>query len=506
MTDRRRPRGLSLRARVLLIASLLLAVGLTVGSAVVTGFLHGYLISRIDAQLRPMATNAVQQVRSPESFARTIPVGDAGGFWANYVALLDPDGKLLAEKRSQQQPDPTDPALPPLDVAAVDALGGRPFDVPSEDGSATWRVLALSSNTIVARDHGSSVQIHRETVVAAASLDEVQATITRLNTISLATGAGLLVVLTVVGSFAIRGGLRPLRRIERTLAGVAGGDLSQRVPGLAASGTEIGRLSDALNSMLAQNEAAFAAKERSESRMRRFVADASHELRTPLVGIRGFTKLFRMGALTGQDDVERTMDRIERESLRLTRLVEDLLLLARLDEQRDPADSLELAQMDLRTVAADALHDVRALDPSRPVELTGPGGGSPAAAPAHADESRMRQVVTNLVGNAVRHTPEGTRIRIGVGTANDRAVLEVADEGPGLTEEQQARVFDRFYRADDSRSRTGDGGAGLGLAIVHSLVTAHGGTISLDTAPGSGAVFRVLLPLADDDASLEEAQ
>ncbi|MEV5537247.1 HAMP domain-containing sensor histidine kinase [Saccharopolyspora shandongensis] len=497
MTDRRRLRGLSLRARVLLIASLLLAVGLTVGSAVVTGFLHGYLISRIDAQLPVMATGMAQQVRSPESFAKTVPVGEGGGLWDNYVAFLDPDGRLIAEQRFQGRPSPTDPALPHLDVAAVDARGGRPFDVPSEDGSGSWRVLALTSNDIAVNDGGSGVQIRRETVVVAASLNEVQATIARLNTISLATGVGLLVVLTVVGSFAIRGGLRPLRRIERTLAGVADGDLSQRVPGLAAPSTEIGRLSDALNSMLAQNEAAFAAKERSESRMRRFVADASHELRTPLVGIRGFTKLFRMGALTEQADVERTMDRIERESLRLTRLVEDLLLLARLDEQRDPADSLELEQMDLRTVAADALHDVRALDPSRPVELTGPNGEAPAAAPAYADEARMRQVVTNLVGNAVRHTPEGTRIRIGVGTVDGQAVLEVADVGPGLTEEQQARVFDRFYRADDSRSRTDGGGAGLGLAIVHSLVTAHGGTISLDTAPNAGATFRVLLPLVD---------
>lgn len=360
MTNRRRLRGLSLRARVLLIASLLLAVGLAVGSAVVTGFLHGYLISRIDAQLRPMATGMAQQVRSPESFATTIPVGEGGGFWDNYAAFLDPDGGLIVEQRPQGRPSPADPAVPHLDVAAVDARGGRPFDVPSEEGSGSWRVLALPSTNFAVGDGGSSVRIRRETVVVAASLDGVQATITRLNAISLATGAGLLVVLTVVGSFAIRGGLRPLRRIERTLAGVADGDLSQRVPGLAAPSTEIGRLSDALNSMLAQNEAAFAAKERSESRMRRFVADASHELRTPLVGIRGFTKLFRMGALTEQADVERTMDRIERESLRLTRLVEDLLLLARLDEQRDPTASLELAQMDLRTVAADALHDVRA--------------------------------------------------------------------------------------------------------------------------------------------------
>ncbi|MEU3274490.1 HAMP domain-containing sensor histidine kinase [Saccharomonospora sp. NPDC006951] len=502
MTSPRRSRGLSLRARVLLIASLLLAVGLTVGSVIVTNFLHGHLISRIDNQLESMATGVAQQVDSLDTPGTTF-FADDGGFWENYVAFLDPDGALIAEQLPRARPSPTDPALPRLDVAAVDTRGGRPFDAPSKDGSETWRVLALSSSNVTA-DGTSGVQIRRETVVVAASLSEVQATITRLNTISLATGAGLLLVLTVVGSFAIRGGLRPLRRIEHTLAGVASGDLSQRVPAMAAPGTEIGRLSHALNTMLAQNEAAFTAKELSEARMRRFVADASHELRTPLVGIRGFTKLFRMGALTEREDVERTMDRIERESLRLTRLVEDLLLLARLDEQRDPATSLELTPMDLRTVAADALHDVRALDPSRPVELTGPDGEAPAAAPAYADEARLRQVVTNLVGNAVRHTPEGTPIRIGVGTADGRAVVEIADVGPGLTREQQARVFDRFYRADDSRSRSdGGGGAGLGLAIVHSLVTAHGGTISLTTAPGAGATFRVSLPLAASSGAAE---
>ncbi|MBK1786351.1 sensor histidine kinase [Prauserella cavernicola] len=505
MTSRRRSRGLSLRARVLLIASLLLAVGLAVGSTVVTGFLQNYLIGRIDAQLRPMATGMAQQTPSPEPFATTIAVTEGGGFWDNYVAFLDPDGGLIEDQRLQEHSSATDPALPHLDINTVDARGGRPFEVSSKDGSVSWRVLALTTNNVAVDQESSSAQVRRETVVVAASLNEVQATITRLNTISLATGVGLLVVLTVVGSFAVRGGLRPLRRIERTLAGVADGDLSQRVPGLAAPNTEIGRLSTALNDMLAQNEAAFAAKEQSESRMRRFVADASHELRTPLVGIRGFTKLFRMGALTERADVERTMDRIERESLRLTRLVEDLLLLARLDEQRDPTDSLELERMDLRTVAAEALHDVRALDPSRPVELTGPNGDAPAAAPTYADEARLRQVVTNLVGNAVRHTPEGTPIRIGVGTVDGHAVLEVADEGPGLTDEQRTRVFDRFYRADDSRSRTDDGGAGLGLAIVHSLVTAHGGTISVDTAPGAGATFRVLLPLVDA-ASADEAE
>jgi two-component system OmpR family sensor kinase len=259
--------------------------------------------------------------------------------------------------------------------------------------------------------------------------------------------------------------------------------------------------------MLAQIEAAFATRAESEARMGRFVADAGHELRTPLVGIKGFTDLYRMGALPQRADVDRTMDHISREAQRLARLVEDMLLLARLDERSltTPDDEghsgalpLDLAPMDLRTLAADALHEVRALDPSRPVELTGLGGGAPTSAPALADESRMRQVVINLVGNAVAHTPEATSIRIGVGTLGEYSVLEVADQGPGLTAEQGRRIFERFYRADESRSRTSGVGAGLGLAIVQSLVTAHGGRVELQSEPGAGATFRVLLPHLTD--------
>lgn len=260
-----------------------------------------------------------------------------------------------------------------------------------------------------------------------------------------------------------------------------------------APGTEIGRLSGSLNEMLTQIEAAFAARAESEARMRRFVADASHELRTPLAGIRGFAELYRMGALAGPTDVERTMHRIESEAVRMGGLVEDLLLLARLDEERP----LDLAPMDLRTLAADALHDLTALDPGRPVVLTGPAGaGAPQPAPVLGDESRLRQVVTNLVGNAVKHTPPGTAVRIGVGAAPGGCLLEVADAGPGLTEAQAAQVFERFYRVDASRSRREGGGAGLGLAIASALVQAHGGTLTLETAPGSGAAFRVLIPTA----------
>jgi two-component system OmpR family sensor kinase len=218
------------------------------------------------------------------------------------------------------------------------------------------------------------------------------------------------------------------------------------------------------------------------------VADASHELRTPLAGINGFAQLYRMGGA----EVEATMDRIERESLRLTALVDDLLLLAQVDER---GVALRRAPMDLRTLAADALHDLRALDPAREVTLTGLGGSDgPSPAPVEGDEARLRQVVSNLVGNAIAHTPAGSPVRIGVGTSSGRSVLELADAGPGLPPEVASRVFDRFYRADTSRNRDQGGGAGLGLAIAWSLVTAHGGEVTVDTRAGEGATFRVSLP------------
>jgi two-component system OmpR family sensor kinase len=344
------------------------------------------------------------------------------------------------------------------------------------------------------------------TLVVATSMTRVDATISRLWTVSLAVSAGLLAVLALAGWFAVRSGFRPLIRIEETAAAIASGDLSRRIPDLAAPGTEVGRLAAALNGMLVQIESAFAARADSEARMRRFVADASHELRTPLVGIKGFTDLYRMGALPERGDVDHTMGRIAGESERLTRLVQDMLLLARLDECSPSAGyPLELAPTDLRTLAADALHEVRALDPSRTVTLTGPTGGPPASAAALADEVRLRQVVTNLVGNAVAHTPAGAPIRIGVGTADGYAVLEVADQGAGLSPEQARRVFERFYRADSSRTRSAGAGAGLGLSIVESLVSAHGGRVELTTAPGKGATFRVLLPRAPDTTAARSA-
>ena len=501
----------SLRSRVLLIAVVLLTAGFTAFSLVTGNALRAYMVDRVDAQLRASA-----QVFAvlPPTVAKTGAAGKPPPGLSSFstevlgnpvITYVDKDGvvessidSLAGPKRTGDAPGPD---LPGLDASAVAARAGKPFTVAGTSGDTRWRSIAvprvpratLRGGSAVGDDAGGSV-------IVSASMSQVDGTVDRMWHIYETAGLGLLVVLGLAGWFAVRSGLRPLTRIEQTAAEIAAGDLSRRVPELAGPHTEMGRLATALNGMLARVETAFAARAESEARMTRFVADASHELRTPLAGIKGLTDLHRMGAVSDREDIDATMARIARESDRLARLVEDMLLLARFDEHSlgttgDSGPALELAPTDLRTLAADALHDVRALDASRPVALTGPDGvGAPASAPALADEARLRQVVTNLVGNAVAHTPPGTAIRIGVGTVGEDAVLEVADEGPGLTAAQTAHIFERFYRSDTSRTRA-TGGAGLGLAIVDSLVSAHAGRVEIDSTPGQGATFRVRLPL-----------
>ncbi len=481
-------RRMSLRTRLLLITAGLLLAGLTLISAVVSDRLERYQLDRIDTQLRGF-TELIARVPSgvlPAGDPRTSaldPALDLIG--APYVVYLGANGAVTGGIHSSRLAAETLPS--PEELRSV-PVHGPPADLRAANGSERWRAVAAPAPG--------------GTVIAAAPLAEADALISRLRISSVVTGSVLLVLLTGAGWFALRGGLRPLRRIEHTAAAIAGGDLSRRVPGIAAPGTEIGRLAGSLNTMLGQLERAFADRTASEARMRTFVADVSHELRTPLFGIKGTAELYRMGALPEQSDVDEAMHRVDREAVRLAALTEDLLLLAQLDEA--PEAQLDRAPMDLRTLAGDARHALRALDPSRPIELTGPGGeGGPGPAPVNADEARLRQVVTNLVGNAVAHTPPGTAVRIGVGTVGGRAVLEVADEGPGMTAAQAERVFDRFYRADRSRARTPGADAGLGLAIARSLTRAHDGEIELETAVGEGACFRIVLPLLEFSADRE---
>ncbi|MEY9965543.1 two-component system OmpR family sensor kinase [Streptacidiphilus sp. MAP12-16] len=474
--------GLSLRGRLLVLAVALLALGLAVSDTLVLGTVRVQMVKRVDDQLRRAAAPMQRHLvvgQAPEHMG--MPRG--GALPSQFVvAFRQSDGSYTPLQRQPVSASDPQPSLPPLTDAEAAARVDKPFTVPSDHGGGTWRVLYLHM------DSTSSVVL-----VVASSMDDTNATLAKLGDGFLAIGGAVLMLLALAGWFAVRAGLRPLERIETTATEIAAGHpLSHRMPE-GAQHTEVGRLAGSLNTMLEQIESAFAARAASEDRMRRFVADASHELRTPLAGIRGFAELYRMGALSEDADIKRTMARIESEAIRMGGLVEDLLTLARLDEQRP----LELAPMDLRTLAADALHDTTALDPSRPVALTGPGGDcGPAAALVLGDEARLRQVVTNLVGNAVKHTPPGSPVRIGVGTMDGHGVIEVADHGPGLTPDQAARVFERFYRVDSSRSRQDGGGAGLGLAIVSALTTAHHGEVQLLTAPGAGTVFRIRIPAA----------
>jgi two-component system, OmpR family, sensor kinase len=311
----------------------------------------------------------------------------------------------------------------------------------------------------------------------------------------------VLLILGMAGFWVVNRSLRPLVEVERTAAAIAAGQLDRRVPERDPR-TEVGRLSLALNGMLTQIQRAVASSESSaekalvmEDRMRRFITDASHELRTPLTTMRGFAELYRQGAAR---DMEMVMARIESESRRMGMLVDDLLLLARLDAQRP----LERHRVDLLALAADAVHDAQAVAPNRKITLEVVDG--PGTPEVLGDDARLRQVLGNLVNNALQHTPETADITVRVGTDTDDAILEVVDKGPGMSQQDAMRIFERFYRTDSSRTRS-SGGSGLGLSIVDSLVRAHGGNVTVTTAPGEGCRFYVSLPrIADLPAGATE--
>jgi two-component system OmpR family sensor kinase len=294
--------------------------------------------------------------------------------------------------------------------------------------------------------------------------------------IELIATAAVLAALAALALWVVRLGLRPLREIEATAAAITAGDLSHRVDHPDAR-TEVGRVGSALNEMLDRIES-------SDRRLRRFVADASHELRTPLAAVRAYAELFARGAAARPEDLERSMSGITREAERMSLLVDDLLLLARLDEGRP----LEQKPVDLAEVVQEAVDAARVVEPDRPIEL------SLEPATVTGDEIRLRQVLDNLLANARTHTPAGTPVSIELRRADGRATLTVTDRGPGLTEEQSTRVFERFYRADSSRTRA-SGGAGLGLSIVAAVTEAHGGTVETLPTPGGGATFVITLPL-----------
>lgn len=495
-----------LLARLVGITTVLLGMGLAIAGTATTTLLSRYLFQQVDERLNSSAATVRSWVS--DKYVQTGDISNLSGYF-----LGAPDFALAAQVfDSEGTVDPSEEVLEkygtphlPQDVTLADlpTLTNHAFSVSSTERGSAWRVIVkpvTSGHTTVGY------------VMYAEPLADVQDTVRQAAFLLWTSAVAIIVIGAVVGTWAVRRSLRGLREIEGTAAQIAAGDLSQRVPP-APETTEVGRLGAALNSMLAQIETAFDARTRSEERMRRFVADASHELRTPLAAIRGYGELYRMGALTEKDQVDDTMRRIEQSATRMGGLVEDLLALARLDADRPGRTE----PVDLAVLATDAAHDLRAIDPTREVRVgplsdaraAGPGAGPAGAPPATVvpgDEARLRQVVANLVGNVARHTPAGTPAELGVGRVGDRVVLEVRDHGPGIAPEHAARVFERFYRVDASRTRDGTGGgAGLGMAIVAAIVEAHHGEVAITQTPGGGATIRVALPAAGTDPGQEGA-
>ena len=450
----------------------LVACGLLASGIAVTSILRHSLINRVDQSLLEASRGWAQAPRRlPQApLEGPNPGRPPSNF---YVRGVGPDGRVWMAVNDRA----AEPALP-MD----NDVGPAPVTVGSIDNSNVhWRAMTVRG-------------LRGELTTVAIDLSDVSSTVRALIWSQVGIGAAVLLVLGVAGYAVVHRSLRPLAEVEQTAAAIAAGQLDRRVPQRDPR-TEVGRLSLALNGMLAQIQRAVASSESSaeqarssEERMRRFITDASHELRTPLTTIRGFAELYRQGAAR---DVELLMSRIESESSRMGLLVEDLLLLARLDAQRP----LERHRVDLLALASDAVHDAQPIAPRRKISMeVFDGPGTPEVL---GDEARLRQVLGNLVANALQHTPETAGITVRVGTDADKAVLEVCDEGPGMSSQDARRVFERFYRADSSRTRA-SGGTGLGLSIVDSLVHAHGGTVSVTTAPGHGCRFKVSLPRIAD--------
>jgi two-component system, OmpR family, sensor kinase len=468
----------SLRVRLVAGTVALVAIGLLIANVAAVSLLRTYLMDRLDSQLLSF---------TPRDLGPT--AGPAGPLPSRFVVtVLDPQGSVL---RTFATEDAVPPDVPRLDVSRARDEQGEFLTLGAREGPGRYRAVV----DVLPDSSGS--------IVVAVSMDDLDSTVRRLGIIVAVVSLIVLALIAGLGLLVVRLGMRPLAEIERTAGAIAAGDLSRRVRD-SDERTEVGRLGRSLNAMLAQIENAFAQRTASEERLRRFVADASHELRTPLTSIRGYAELYRQGAATSAEDVPRLFGRIESEATRMSSMVDDLLVLARLDQQRP----FERQPVDVAVLASDAVTDGRAVQPERPIDFAATGKGPYVVL---GDEARLRQVYGNLVSNALEHTPGSAPVHVSVARNaatddTDEVVVEVADEGPGLEPDVAARVFERFYRADPSRSRTGGGtGTGLGLSIVAAIAAAHGGHAEVQTAPGRGSRFRVVLPAATANEITQES-
>ncbi len=483
---------MSLRLRLLITLCPLFIVALAVADAGTYLALRSFLLSRVDSQLDTGHVAIEQQLEhqaglipggggpgpgGPQGGGGAQPGGPPGLPSGTWASLFSTSGAAVGS---------------PYVVGSDESSSGRPL-LPSRLPAVTQQ--SPSEYTVGGSGGVSHYRVYEEVadvggnlLVVAIPLDDVNSTLSQLLLLELAIAGGIVLVIVVATVLLVRRGLQPLERIGSTARSIVLTDLSQRVTP-ADERTEVGRLGLALNTMLAQLEEAFTEREANEQRLRHFVSDASHELRTPLTSMRGYAELLRRNPDMSPDDLTVAMRRIDEESQRMGILVDDLLLLARLDQGRP----LESRPVDLEALVADACADARAADGDRVIS-------SRVLAPlvVSGDEMRLRQVLSNLVRNALVHTPAGTPVEIGLRREGGDAVLEVVDHGPGIAAAHAGRIFERFYRADTQRS--GDqGGSGLGLSIAAAVVAAHGGRIGVDRTVGGGATFRIALPLREGE-------
>jgi len=484
----------SLRNRLVLGVVILSTLGFTASGLVAQKQIESFLIHQIDDQLINVASGSLPRV--------------------SLAGIVNDDE--YQERRGRQERDDDDVPRTPLDrvptsisltllnatgeivggiggdlnsVSVRDYIGGySPTDVAKFQGrpftikatGENFRVLALPLPSGL----GS--------VTIAQSLNDVDRTLSRLQWLFFFIGLVIVCLIALASRTMIKVGLKPLSEVENTAERIAEGDLSARLPE-AKSTTEVGRLTTSLNTMLSRIEESFALRKASEDKLRRFVADASHELRTPLTAIRGFAELHRQGAVVGEEDTKQLLARIEGESIRMGSLVEDLLLLARLDQSRE----MESLPVDIAAVTRDAVASAQAAGPSHPISLT----ADVSELYILGDKNRIHQVVANLLANAKTHTPDGTKITVSITRSEDGVRISVIDNGPGLSEEDQRRIFERFYRADSSRVRVDGEGSGLGLSIVDAVMQAHGGNVSVSSELGKGATFVLFFPQAPESVT-----
>ena len=476
----------SLRSRLSLGILLLTALGFLVASFATQSLLKGYLLTQVDDQLVAISEAAIPRIErggiaidedDDEHPGRGLGRGPGASTplsqipTSTSITLLDSNGSLIGGLGGNLGTPSITSYLAGLLPGEVAVHGDEAFTIeaPGPDFRVIARPLTSPSGTFI----------------AAQNLGELDRTLSRLTFLFSLIGLSLLLLIAFASRSVITIGLRPLEDAEKTAGEIASGNLSARMPDANPS-TEVGRLVTSLNTMLARIEEAFAVRTESENKLRRFVADASHELRTPLTAIRGFAELHRQGAVVGEEKTKELISRIEKESIRMGALVEDLLLLARLDQSReltsDPVDINHLVTEAVASAkAAGPGHEITVLSQSDEVFVLG-------------DSMRIHQAIANLLANARTHTPVGTKIAVKISQNDLETRISISDNGPGLSEADQKRVFERFFRADPSRVRVSGEGSGLGLAIVDAVMKAHGGSVEVESKLGEGASFTIIFP------------